>query len=67
MNPQITDPDVWNAAAIMIRNHGQKAEAVALKQIGQMIDRNDRRGQLVWYRIREVIAALQSKPNGKPH
>jgi hypothetical protein len=63
----ITDPDVWNAAAIMIRNHGEKAEAVAVKQIGQMIDQNDPGGQLVWYRIREAIAALQSKPSSKPH
>jgi hypothetical protein len=63
----ITDPDVWNAAAMMIRHHGEKAEAVALKQLGQMIDQNDPSGQLVWFRIREAIAALQSKPNSKLH
>jgi len=59
----ITDPDIWNAAATMIDHHGENAETVAVKQIGQMIDQNDPGGQLVWFRIREAIAALQSKPN----
>jgi hypothetical protein len=64
---EIPDIDIWRAANLLIEQHGEGAEAIAIHQVEEMNDRNDLGGQLVWLRIRQAIAVLQTKPIGRSH
>jgi len=61
------DLDIWRAATLLIKEHGEDAEIVASQRADQMLDRGDRDGQHVWLRIRRAIADLQSAPTGPLH
>jgi hypothetical protein len=63
----IPDRDIWQAANLLIREHGGDAEIVAARRADEMLERGDRDGQLVWHRIRQAIAELQAVPVGKPN
>jgi hypothetical protein len=60
----ISDLDIWRAANLLIRQHGDLADVEASRRSDLMLDRGDRDGQLVWLRIRRAIAALQARPTG---
>ena len=47
----IPDIDIWRAANLLIKEHGDEAEIVAACRADEMLDRDDRDGQLVWMRI----------------
>jgi hypothetical protein len=63
----IPDRDIWRAANLLIREHSAGAEVVAARRADQMLERDDRDGQLVWLRIRRAIVELQAMPVGKPN
>jgi hypothetical protein len=63
----ISDLDIWRAANLLIRKHGGDAELEAAQRADLMLERGDRDGQLVWFRIRRAIVELQAPPCGKPH
>ena len=63
----IPDRDIWRAANLLIRKHGANAEVVAARRGGEMPERSDPDGQLVWLRIRHAIVELQAAPVGKPN
>ena len=63
----ISDLDIWRAANLLIRKHGDDAELEAAKRADLMLERGDRDGQSVWSRIRRAIEALQAPPSGKPN
>ena len=63
----IPDRDIWRAANLLIREHKADAEVVAARRADEMLERGDRDGQLVWIRIRRVIADFQTVPMGKPN
>jgi len=46
--------------------HGADAVIEAARLIDRMLDRGDRDGQLVWYRIKRAIEALQAPASGPP-
>jgi hypothetical protein len=50
---------------MVIRQHGNDAEIVAAQRADQMLERGDRKGQLVWMRIRRAIAELQAAVSGR--
>jgi hypothetical protein len=63
----ILDRDIYHAANVLIRQHGDRAELFAAQRADLMIDRGDHDGQLVWLLIKRAIVALQATPRGKPH
>jgi hypothetical protein len=77
----ISDLDIWRAANLLIRQHGDDAELAAARRADLMhcrpvggslgfqpkLDRGDLEGQMVWKRIRRAIVELQAPPNGPAH
>ena len=51
----IPDRDIWRAANLLIREHKDDAEVVAARRADEMLERDDRGDQLVWYRIGQAI------------
>jgi hypothetical protein len=62
-----SDLDIWRAANLLIKQHGEDAEIVAAQRADLILDRGDRDGQLVWLRIGRAIAELQAVPTGWAH
>ncbi len=58
------DIDIWRAANLIMKQHGENAEIVAAQRADLMLERGDRDGRLVWLRIRRAIAELQAAPSG---
>jgi hypothetical protein len=56
----IAEIDIWRAANLLIRRHGDDAELEACRLADLMLDRGDRDGELVWMRIRRAIGELQA-------
>jgi hypothetical protein len=56
----ITDLDVWPAANLLIREHGQDAEIEAARKADLMLDRGDRDGEVLWLLIMRAIVTLQT-------
>jgi len=63
----ILDRDIWRAANLLIREHGDGAEFVAAQRADEMLERGDLEGEAVWLRIWRAIVELQSAPMGKPN
>jgi len=63
----ISDLDIYRAATLLIARHGADAEIEAARRADVMLDRGDREGQLVWWRIRRAIEALQAPASGPPN
>jgi hypothetical protein len=64
MVPEI---DIWRAATLLTRQHGQDAEIVAARRVDELAEREDDEGRAVWLRIRRAIAELQAAPAGLTH
>ena len=63
----IPDRDIWRAANLLIREYKAEAEVVAARRADEMLERGDRDGQLVWFRIKRAIVELHAVPVGKPN
>ena len=63
----VSDRDVYRAANLLIKQHGDDAERVAAERADQMLDRSDHDGQMVWLRIRRAIVELQAPQTGPAH
>jgi hypothetical protein len=55
---------IWQAANLLIREHGADAELVAARRADEMLERGERD---VWLRIRRAIVEFQTAPAGKPN
>jgi len=63
----VPDADIWRAANLLIREHGDDAEITAAKRAEEMLDQGDSDGQLVWQRIRRAVVELRARPTGLMH
>jgi hypothetical protein len=64
----ISEIDIWRAANLLIRQHGDDAELEAARLSDLILGRGDDEGWHVWRRIRRAIKALQGRPDdGKPN
>ena len=63
----ISDLDIWRAANLLIRQHGEDAELEAAKRADLMLERGDLDGQSLWRRVRRAIVELQAPPVGPLH
>jgi hypothetical protein len=61
------DIDIWRAANLVIKQHGENAEIMAAQSADLMLERDDSEGRLVWLRIRRAIVDLQAAPVWPPH
>ena len=61
------DIDIWRAATLLMKQHGENAEIVAAQRADLMLERGDPEGRLVWLRIRRAIVGLQAAPTGPGH
>ena len=52
--------DIWRAANLLVHQFGDEAEILAAQWAGQMLDRDDEDGQLVWSWIRQAVVELQA-------
>jgi hypothetical protein len=64
----IHERDVWQAAKMLIDQHGDGATVQAAKRIDEMCDVGDLDGQAVWAAImKAVIALMHTEPDGAVH
>jgi hypothetical protein len=63
----ISELDIWRAANLLIREHGDDAELEAARRADLMLERGDLDGQLIWKRIRRAIIELQAPAKGPPN
>jgi hypothetical protein len=63
----ISDLDIWRAANLLIRQHGDEAELAAAQRADLMLERGDLEGQTVWKRIRRTVVEFQAPPTGPTH
>ena len=63
----ISELDIYRAANLLIRHHGQEAEIEATRKADLMVDRADIEGRSVWLRIRRAIIEMQAPQTGPGH
>jgi hypothetical protein len=61
------DIDIWRAATLIIRQHGENAEIVAAQRADDLREQGDHEGRAVWLRIERAIVELQKTPPGPAH
>ena len=61
------DIDIWRAANLIMKQHGENAEILAAQRADLTLERGDPEGRVVWLRIRRAIAELQVAPSGPAH
>jgi len=52
--------DIWQAAKLLIRQHGTQAELEAAKYVGGMVKRGDFAGEAAWKRVLRAIEELRN-------
>jgi hypothetical protein len=67
LDTMVPDIDIWRAAMLLIRQHGQNAEIVAAHRADELWEREDHEGREVWLRIKRAIVELQKTPTGPGH
>ena len=55
----IDDHDLWRAAQLMIKRHGEDAPVVAAQRADELFEEGDLDGAAVWRRITAAIEDLQ--------
>ncbi len=55
----VDDIDIFRSAAVLIKEHGDDAELVAIKRATKMLDAGDVDGYAVWKRIMDAIKDMQ--------
>jgi hypothetical protein len=63
----IPDIDIWRAATLLIKQHGQNAEIAAARRVDELAEQEDQEGRAVWLRIKRAIVELKTTPTGPPH
>jgi hypothetical protein len=63
----IPDIDIWRAATLLIRQHGENAEIIAAQRSDELWEREDHEGRALWLRIKRAIVELRAPPVGPAH
>ena len=62
------EKDIWQAAALLIKQHGEKAGELAKLRVIDMMEKKDPEGQAVWKRIVLAVEELtRTKRDGMVH
>ena len=66
--PRALGFDVWQAAKLLLDQHGDEAPVHAAMRADEMLDLGDLEGQAVWKAILKAVIELVSKePDGTVH
>jgi hypothetical protein len=57
----IADLDIWRAANLMLKQHGEDAAIVAAQRADKLLASGDIEGEIVWKRIVAAINELQRR------
>jgi hypothetical protein len=61
----IPDIDIWRAANLMLKRHGEKRSMITADELAATGDYN---GEAVWHRISTAIVELENQtPSGPVH
>lgn len=63
----ISELDIWRAATLLIKQHGDDAEVVASLRVDQMTEGEDEEGRAVWQMIKRAVGELRATPAGPAH
>jgi len=64
----LDEPDIWHAANLLLKNHGDDAPLVAAQRADELLAAGDLEGRSVWLRfLRAVRALLAATPSGRVH
>lgn len=64
----IVERDVWQAAKLLIDQHGKEAPIHAARRADEMLDADDLEGQAVWKAIlKAAIELLSTEPDRTVH
>ena len=63
----INDLDIYRAAHLVIKQHGDSALIEAAQMIDRVLANGDEEGRLVWRRIKRAIETLQAAASGVAH
>ena len=55
------DIDVWRAANILLKQHGENAALTAAQRADELLAQGDIEGQIVWKQITAAVSELQRK------
>ena len=59
----LDEPDIWRAANLLLKHHGDDAPLVAAQHADEMLARGDVVGQSIWKRITAAVEELiRQKP-----
>ena len=58
----ISDPDIWRAAQLMIKRHGEDAAIATAQRADELFNENDLDGAAVWKRILAVEELQRVSP-----
>jgi hypothetical protein len=53
------DPDIWQAAKLLLDQHGDEAAPRAAQRADKLMDEGDMEGVAIWRRIAKAIEELQ--------
>ena len=59
----IDNKDIWRVAKLLVKAHGEKAEAIAAQHVDERLAEGDLVGRDIW---RQVLAAVQELQRVKP-
>ena len=54
----MNEKDIWRSAALLIKQHGAKAGALAKLRAIDMMEKGDKGGQAAWNRIARAVEEL---------
>lgn len=55
----ISDPDIWRAAQLVIKRHGEDAQVAAAQRADELTQEGDLDGAAVWKRTLQPVEELQ--------
>ncbi len=55
----IADMDIWRAANLLVKQHGDDAAIVAAQRADELLASGDMDGEIVWMRILAAVKELQ--------
>jgi hypothetical protein len=59
----VEEPDIWRAAYLLLKRHGDDAWIVAAKRTNELLATGDAQGHAVWKRILTAVGELgRTKP-----
>jgi hypothetical protein len=61
----MTDRDVWTAAGMLVKEHGEHAAIVAAQRANEFMSKGDMDGRRLWMRITKTAASLIDPPDGQ--